>query len=59
MKRKMMKKEPIPNYSTTNGGNGSYMNRQIMQDKKRGGHKKSPNLAEKQTATGKAAIKAL
>lgn len=55
----MMSRENIPNYSTTNGGNGAYMNRKIMQDKKRGGHKKSPNLAPKQTSTGRHALKAL
>lgn len=59
MKRKMMSRENIPNYSTTNGGNGAYMNRKIMQDKKRGGHKKSPNLAPKQTSTGRHVLKAL
>lgn len=33
MKRKMMSSENIPSKKTTNGGNGSYMRRKIMQDK--------------------------
>lgn len=33
MKRKMMTRENVPNKSTTNGGNGSYMRRSIMKDK--------------------------
>tara|TARA_R110000803_G_scaffold41248_3_gene88750 strand:+ start:1250 stop:1432 length:183 start_codon:yes stop_codon:yes gene_type:complete len=33
MKRKMMTKEIVPDNSTTNGGNGAYMRRKIMQDK--------------------------
>jgi len=59
MKRKMMAKEAIPAKKTTNGGNGSYMRRSVMQDKKRGGKPLSSNLKQNATATGKAVLKAM
>lgn len=59
MKRKMMTKEVIPSKKTTNGGNGAYMNRAIMQNKKRGGHKMASSMKKNSTATGRAVLKSM
>ena len=59
MKRKMMTRENIPSKKTTNGGNGAYMRRAIMQDKKRGKHGKSSGMTGPVTATGRPTVKSL
>jgi hypothetical protein len=52
MKRKMMTPEKVPSKKTTNGGNGSYMRRAIMKDKKGG-------MTGVVTATGRKTLRAL
>jgi|TARA_R110000822_G_scaffold12174_6_gene44172 hypothetical protein len=52
MKRKMMTKETVPDNSTTNGGNGAYMRRAIMQKPKGG-------MTGPVTATGRPTVKSI
>lgn len=53
MKRSMMTRENVPNKSTTNGGNGAYMNSKARLDMARD---VSARMEPKQTATGRAAL---
>ena len=53
MKRSMMTKESIPNNSTTNGGNGGYLNKRARMDMQQD---IAARMVEKQTATGRSAL---
>lgn len=50
MRRKMMSRENVPNNSTTNGGNGAYMNMKRRMDVNKG---VNAGIKEKGTATGR------
>ena len=45
MKRKMASKEKIPNYSKTNGGNGSYTVSEAMEKRVNRGKKKTKSYS--------------